>query len=44
MCGIDLAPRMVERARSKSVDAGIPANFRVSSFEHIEAAQVLRSI
>ena len=37
MCGIDLAPRMVERARRKSVDAGIPANFRVSSFEHIEA-------
>jgi ubiquinone/menaquinone biosynthesis C-methylase UbiE len=36
VCGIDLAPKMVERARQKSVQAGVPVRFTVSSFERFE--------
>jgi len=36
VCGIVLAPKMVERARKKSVQPGLPVLFMVSSFERLE--------
>jgi ubiquinone/menaquinone biosynthesis C-methylase UbiE len=36
VCGTDLAPKMVDRARRKAVQAGVAARFIVSSFEHLE--------
>jgi ubiquinone/menaquinone biosynthesis C-methylase UbiE len=36
VCGIDLAPKMVDCARAKSLRAGVTARFSVSSFERFE--------
>jgi ubiquinone/menaquinone biosynthesis C-methylase UbiE len=36
VCGIDLSPKMVDRAKGKSLQAGVAAMFSVSSFERFE--------
>jgi ubiquinone/menaquinone biosynthesis C-methylase UbiE len=35
--GIDLSPKMIERARQKADRQGVPASFQVSSFENLES-------
>jgi ubiquinone/menaquinone biosynthesis C-methylase UbiE len=36
VCGVDLAPKMVDRARRKGIQAGVAARFIDSSFERLE--------
>src|SRR5215472_16374743 len=36
VCGIDLAPKMVDRANKKAVQAGVAVRFLVSSFERFQ--------